>query len=110
MGEVADGCFEEAEILVNKNLCLLQWRRLTKTRSWIRFLAISRAIIPLDREEQIARRNRDVKAAAKDYPNVPACFIEHAWWLVETKSKEELEAMLVAEEKGAKHWRGRHGD
>ena len=50
-------------------------------------------------EEQIARRNRDVKAAANDYPNVPPYFIEHAWSLVETKSKEELEAMLVAEKK-----------
>ena len=50
-------------------------------------------------EEQIARRNRDVKAAAKDFPNVPEWSIEHAWSLIETKSKDELEQMLMAEKK-----------
>ena len=50
-------------------------------------------------EEQIARRNRDIKAAAKDYPNVPEFYIEQAWSLIETQSQDKLEVMLKASKK-----------
>lgn len=50
-------------------------------------------------EEQIARRNREVKAAINDFPNIPQFYIEHAWSLIETKKQEELDEMLKAKPK-----------
>ena len=50
-------------------------------------------------EEQLARRHRDIKAAAKDYPNVPEFYIEQAWSLIETHSQDKLDVMLKAKKK-----------